>query len=214
MLQDSHQDAPWLIVGLGNPGTRFAGTRHNAGFMAVDELARRQGLQFAGRQANAEIARGKIGDTGVILAKPRTYMNLSGQPVGALARFYKVPLDHLLVVYDDIALPLGTIRIRGKGSSGGHNGMNNIIQHLGTQNFPRLRIGVDQPAVEDHSRIDWVLSRFNKEERKILDEALSRTAEAIESVLLDGIERAMNVYNTPENAKSKVQSAKSTDSES
>src|SRR6266516_468049 len=100
MLQDSHQNAPWLIVGLGNPGARFAGTRHNAGFMAVDELARRQGLQFSSRQANAEIARGKIGDVGVILAKPRTYMNLSGQSVGALARFYKVPHERLLVVYD------------------------------------------------------------------------------------------------------------------
>src|SRR6478609_3890159 len=102
MLQDSQQNAPWLIVGLGNPGSRFAGTRHNAGFMAVDELAQRHRLQFASRQANAEIARGKIGDSAVILAKPRTYMNLSGQSVGALARFYKVPHDRMLIVYDDI----------------------------------------------------------------------------------------------------------------
>jgi|SRR5436190_398688 len=196
MLQDSQQNSPWLIVGLGNPGARFAGTRHNAGFMAIDELARRHRLQFSSKQANSDIARGKIGDFAVILAKPRTFMNLSGHAVGSLARFYKVPHDHLFIVYDDIALPLGTIRIRGRGSSAGHNGMNSIIQQLGTQNFPRLRIGVDQPIEADHSRIGWVLGRFDKDERKILDEVLSRTADAIESVLRDGIDRAMNTHNT------------------
>src|SRR5438105_8062417 len=117
MLEDAPHNAPWLIVGLGNPGPRYVSTRHNAGFLAVDELAQRHGLRFSGKQANAEMARGTIKDNAVILAKPRTYMNLSGQAVGALMRYYKIPLEHLLVVYDDIALPLGTLRIRGKGSS-------------------------------------------------------------------------------------------------
>src|SRR5438105_2121609 len=189
-------ESPWLIVGLGNPGKRYAGTRHNAGFLAVDELARRHGLRFAGKQANAEIARGNINGVGVVLAKPLTYMNNSGLAVGALARFYKVPHEQVLVAYDDIALPLGKIRIRGKGSAGGHNGLTSVIQHLGTQNFPRVRIGVDRPVVADYSQIDWVLGHFSKEERKVMDEAIPRAAEAIEAVLRDGIDRAMNVYNT------------------
>ncbi len=185
-----------MIVGLGNPGRRFEGTRHNAGFIAVDELARRHGLRFSGKQANAEIARGSISGSGVILAKPVTYMNNSGMAVGMLARFYKVPHERVLVIYDDIALPLGKIRIRGKGSAGGHNGITSVIQHLGTQDFPRLRIGVDRPVVADYTQIDWVLGRFSKEERIVMEEALSRAAEAIEAVLHDGIERAMNTYNT------------------
>jgi PTH1 family peptidyl-tRNA hydrolase len=190
-----HSPDLWLIVGLGNPGPRFAGTRHNAGFMAVDELARRHGVRFSGKQANAEIARGTIKGVPVILAKPRTYMNLSGHATGALARYYKVPPERLLVVYDDIALPLGTIRIRAKGSAGGHNGVTNIIQQAGTQNFPRLRIGVDRPVQVQASQVDWVLSRFNKDEQKVIDETLAQAAEAIESVLVDGIERAMNTFN-------------------
>ena len=189
-------DTPWLIVGLGNPGSRYAATRHNAGFVAVDELSRRHSLRFSNKQANAEIARGSINGTPVILAKPLTYMNNSGLAVGWLARYYKVPHDHVLVAYDDIALPLGKLRIRGKGSAGGHNGISSLIQHLGTQNFPRLRIGVDRPAVADHRQIDWVLGRFTKEERVVMDEVIPRAAEAIEAVLLDGIDRAMNTYNT------------------
>jgi PTH1 family peptidyl-tRNA hydrolase len=202
--QNSKFSDLWLIAGLGNPGPRFAGTRHNAGFMAVDELARRHGIRFSGRQANAEIARGTIDGVAVILAKPRTYMNLSGQAVGALARYYKVPLERVLVVYDDTALPLGTIRIRAKGSAGGHNGLASIIQHLGTHNFPRLRIGVDRPVGFQGSQIDWVLGRFDRDEQKIVDEALARAAEAIEFLLSDGIERAMNTYNTPPKTEEKT----------
>ncbi len=188
--------SPWLIVGLGNPGPRYANTRHNAGFKALDELARRTGLRFSGKQANAEIARGSIAGQAVILAKPQTFMNNSGQSVSGLARFYKVPHNRLLIVYDDIALPLGTLRIREKGSAGGHNGLTSVINHAGTPSIPRLRIGVDQPLDPRHSRIDWVLGRFTKEEQKVLDEVIPRAAEAIESVLRDGLERAMNVYNT------------------
>jgi peptidyl-tRNA hydrolase, PTH1 family len=192
----STDNAPWLVAGLGNPGRRYAGTRHNIGFVVLDELARRHGLRFSAKQANSEIARGTIEGRNAILAKPQTYMNNSGLAVGWLARYYKVPLDRLLVVYDDFALPLGTIRIRGKGSAGGHNGLTSVIQHMGTQNFPRLRVGVDHPVVAQHSHIDWVLGHFNKEEKKTLEEVVPRCLEAIEAIMRDGLERAMNVYNT------------------
>ncbi|MBF6614681.1 MAG: aminoacyl-tRNA hydrolase [Chloroflexi bacterium] len=195
MSQNPLSNAPYLIIGLGNPGPKYAGTRHNAGFMAVDELARRHNLHFSQKQANAEIARGNINGTTAIVAKPLTYMNLSGNAVGALLRYYKIPLDRLLVVYDDIALPLGTIRIREKGSAGGHNGLTDISRHLGTQTFPRLRIGVDRPVAAHHSQIDWVLGRFTKDEQKVISDVLPRTAEAIETILRDGLERAMNSYN-------------------
>ncbi len=195
MSQNPLSNAPYLIVGLGNPGPKYAGTRHNAGFIVVDELARRHNLLFSQKQANAEIARGNINGTTVIVAKPLTYMNLSGNAVGALLRYYKIPLDRLLVVYDDIALPLGTIRIREKGSAGGHNGLTHIIRQLGTQAFPRLRVGVDRPVAAHYSQIDWVLGRFTKDQQKAISEAILRAAEAIEAILRDGLERAMNSYN-------------------
>lgn len=185
-----------MIVGLGNPGSRYARTRHNAGFMALDELARRHGLRFSGKQANAEIARGSIEGQAVILAKPQTYMNNSGQAVGALARYYRVPLERLLVVYDEIALPLGTIRIREKGSPAGHNGLTSVIRHLRTQNFPRLRIGIGRPITTGYSQIDWVLGRFASDEQEVVKKTLPKVADAIEAVLRMGIERAMNIYNT------------------
>lgn len=199
MSQEHASDAPWLIAGLGNPGTRFAGTRHNIGFVAVDELAVRNGLRFTGKQANAEIARGQVEGHPVILAKPVTYMNNSGQAVSALARFYKIPHNRVLVLYDDIALPIGTIRIREKGSAGGHNGLTSVLQHLGTQNVARLRIGVDRPPDPRHSQIDWVLGRFNRDEQKKVEEVIPRAAEAVESILRTGIERAMNIYNATGN---------------
>jgi PTH1 family peptidyl-tRNA hydrolase len=183
-------------VGLGNPGRRYASTRHNIGFMAFDLLAKRHGLRFSGKQANAEIARGTIGNTAVILAKPQTYMNNSGLAVGWLARYYKVPMERVLIVYDDFDLPLGRLRIRAKGSAGTHNGLKSIIQHLGSQGFPRLRIGVDRPVVADASHINWVLGHFSKDEQSVLDEVLPRAVDAIEAILSDGIERAMNTYNT------------------
>ena len=190
------QDAPYLIVGLGNPGPRYARTRHNAGFMAVDELARRHGLRFAGGQARAEVARGTLQGVRVILAKPQTYMNESGRAVQGLAHFYKVPKERVLVVYDDFALPLGTLRLREKGSAGGHNGLESTIRHLGTQGFPRLRIGVGGPPGGRDSHIDWVLGRFTKDEQPLVDEIIARAADAVESVYKIGVERTMNLYNT------------------
>jgi peptidyl-tRNA hydrolase, PTH1 family len=197
-----HQEATspgnsmWLIAGLGNPGPRFVGTRHNIGFVVADELAKRNGLRFAGKQANAEVAKGTIEGQPVILAKPLTYMNNSGQSIGGLSRFYKIPHNRILIVYDDIALPVGTIRLREKGSAGGHNGLTSVLQHLGTQNVARLRVGVDRPPDPRHNQIDWVLGHFKPDERKKLDDVIARAAEAVEAVLKIGMERAMNTYNT------------------
>lgn len=205
----SPSNTPYLIVGLGNPGPKYAATRHNAGFMVVDELARRHGLRFSSKQANAEVARGDIGGVRVIIAKPLTYMNNSGRAVSQLAHFYKIPPTHVLAVYDDIALPLGTLRIREKGSAGGHNGITSLIQHLGTQGFPRLRVGVDRPVVVQHSQIDWVLGRFSKDEQKVMDETIPRAAEAIEAILREGIHKAMNIYNTRDGASPAQDAARS-----
>lgn len=194
----ANANAPWLIVGLGNPGPRFEGTRHNIGFVVVDELGVRNGIRFSGRQGSAEIAKGTIEGQPVILAKPRTYMNNSGLAVGALARFYKVPHNRVVIVHDDIALPIGVIRIREKGSAGGHNGLTSVLQHMGTQNVPRLRVGVDRPPDPRHSQIDWVLGHFNRDERKKIEETVPRAAEAVEAILKTGMERAMNFYNVTE----------------
>jgi peptidyl-tRNA hydrolase, PTH1 family len=196
MQNPSTTDTPYLIVGLGNPGSRYATTRHNAGFMVVEEVARQHGLRFSTKQANAEVARGEIAGKKVILAKPHTFMNLSGQSVRGLANFYKIPTDRILIIYDEIALPVGTIRIRAKGSPAGHNGVKSVIQQMGTQQIARIRVGVDRPADPRHKQIDWVLGHFTKEEKPIMDETIRRAAEAVESILRIGMERAMNAYNT------------------
>ena len=194
----SQENLPLLVIGLGNPGPKYAATRHNVGFMTVDELARRHGLRFSTRQADAAVARGEIDGTRVILAKPQTYMNNSGRAVGALARFYKLPSNRVVVIYDELDLPVGTIRMREKGSANGHNGLTSVIQHLGTQDFPRIRIGISRPAISDHKQIDWVLGRFTKDEQEVMDGTIPRAAEAVEAVITLGIERAMNKYNSRE----------------
>lgn len=194
----SQENLPLLIVGLGNPGSRYAATRHNVGFMTVDELARRHGLRFSTKQADAEIARGELEGTRVIIAKPQTFMNNSGRAVGALARFYKLPASRVVIIYDELDLPVGTIRMRGKGSANGHNGLKSVIQHLGTQEFPRIRIGISRPAITDHKQIDWVLGRFTKDEQEVMDDTIPRAAEAVEAIITLGMERAMNRYNTRE----------------
>jgi peptidyl-tRNA hydrolase, PTH1 family len=188
-------DAPYLIVGLGNPGSRYAATRHNAGFMVVDALARRYGLRFSTRQSDAEVARADIKGERVILAKPQTFMNESGRSVRGLAHYYRIPNDRILIIHDEIALPVGTIRIREKGSSAGHNGIKSIIQHVGTEAVPRIRVGVDRPLDPRHSQIDWVLGKFTREEEPIMEETVRRAADAVESILMIGMERTMNAYN-------------------
>lgn len=183
-----------LIVGLGNPGRTHAKNRHNIGFLCLDRLARAYGLSFGRRQAKAKVTSGYVGGCKVLLAKPQTFMNLSGQSVGRLVRFYKVLLEDVLVVFDDLDLPLGTIRLRAEGGAGGHNGMRSIIQTLDTQAFPRLRVGIDRPPGR-MDPADYVLTDFSTEEQAVVDEVLERAVAAIEMWLSQGIEAAMNAFN-------------------
>jgi PTH1 family peptidyl-tRNA hydrolase len=182
----------YLIVGLGNPGSRYAGTRHNVGFMTVERLAQRHGLRFKGSKQRADIARGAMGETDVLLAMPVTYMNESGIAVSRLVQYYRVPMERLLVVCDDIDIPFGTLRLRPSGSSGGNNGLKSIARELGRQDFARLRLGVGRPA---GSAISHVLGGFPADEARVLPALLDRAAEAIEQVVSEGVEAAMNVCN-------------------
>ena len=185
----------WLVVGLGNPGAKYENTRHNVGFMTADALAARSGEPIRRVKYHALTSEAVIGGQSVLLMKPTTFMNLSGQAVGEAARFYKIPADHVLVISDDVDLPLGKLRIRKAGSAGGHNGLKNIIQLLGTDQFPRLKIGVGGKPHPDYNMADWVLGQFQGEDKKTIDAAVARAADAVECLLADGIDRAMNQYN-------------------
>lgn len=182
-----------LIVGLGNPGQRYAHSRHNVGFMIVERFAHAHDLRFARKRFNAEIAEGEIGGTRVMIVKPQTYMNLSGEAIGKLFKFYKIEPHDLIVVYDDLDLPLGKTRMRAKGSAGGHHGMESIISHIGTSDFPRLRVGIGRPNPD--ADIDHVLGNFESDERKLMDETFANASDAIGVWLADGINAAMNRYN-------------------
>ncbi len=185
----------WLIVGLGNPGEKYARTRHNIGFDGLDALAKRHGLEFRGKRANSLIAEGSIGGQRVALAKPQTFMNLSGQAVTALRSWYKLDAaKELLVVYDDMDLPFGKLRLRERGSAGTHNGMRSIVGQLGGSEFPRLRVGIDQaPGKLDAAA--YVLSRFSKAEEAELPFLLDTLSDAVELVVREGLPAAMNKYN-------------------
>jgi PTH1 family peptidyl-tRNA hydrolase len=183
-----------LIVGLGNPGRKYRHNRHNVGFMTVDRLAQRNQLTFTRQQSDSLISSGTIAGSRTILAKPQQFMNKSGGPIAALRRFYKVADEDLFVVYDDLDLPVGTIRIRPFGGSGGHNGMNSLIERLGTQQFPRLRIGIGRPP----GRMDparYVLKDFNRDQRPIIEQVYDQAARAVEMWIEYGIESAMTEYN-------------------
>lgn len=184
-----------LIVGLGNPGRRYAGNRHNVGFQVLDRLAAAHGLAFTRHQGQALIATGQIADRPVILAKPQTYMNESGRAVAALVRFYRIDMPNLLVVYDDLDLPFGTLRLRPEGSAGGHHGMESIIAALGRQDFPRLRIGIGRPPGRIDP-VDYVLQDFDREQQEVLPELYDRAVKAIESFLSEGIVLTMSRHNT------------------
>lgn len=185
----------WLIVGLGNPGGKYEGTRHNVGFMAVDELASRGRFSITRAKYHALTASAEIGGQGVLVMKPTTYMNLSGEAVGEAAKFYKLAPDHVLVISDDVDLPLGKLRIRTGGSAGGHNGLKSIIQHLGSDQFPRLKVGVGGKPHPDYDMADWVLSKIQGEDKKVMDESIQRAADAVECLLRDGPQKAMNRFN-------------------
>lgn len=185
----------YLIVGLGNPGRNHLYNRHNAGFMAVDRLAARQGIELKRAQNKAIVGNGRIADRPVIIAKPQTYMNLSGDSVGPLLNYYRVPLGNLLVIYDELDLPLGVIRLREKGGAGGHNGMRSLIQHLGND-FARMRLGIGRPP----GRMDaaaYVLQDFGRDELPLVSEMLSTACEAAEAFIRDGIDLAMSRHNGP-----------------
>ncbi|MDP2052405.1 MAG: aminoacyl-tRNA hydrolase [Acidobacteriota bacterium] len=192
-----------LIVGLGNPGPEYRETRHNVGFLVADELARRWRLSEAWREKFAALhVRTTVADEAVIVAKPLTFMNLSGQAVAGLAGFYKIDPADVLVVTDDVALPLGRLRARPEGSAGGHNGLKSIIQHLGTQVFPRVRVGIgrgdDVTKGQRRELSDHVLGRFEPAEHDTVSAAVLRAADASERFLSDGIERVMSAFNAAE----------------
>lgn len=185
----------WLLVCLGNPGDKYENTRHNVGFMVADEVANRQNKPIQRLKFKALTNILTISGEKVLVMKPVTYMNLSGEAAGPAADFYKIPPDHVLVVSDDTALPLGRLRIRVKGSAGGHNGLKSMIQHLGTDQFPRLRVGVGEKPHPDYDMADWVLSKFTGEDKKTIDAAVKRAADAIECILAEGIDRGMGKFN-------------------
>lgn len=185
----------YIIAGLGNPSKQYEGTRHNIGFDTIDYLAEKYHILSSGMKHKAVLGTGMIASRKVLLAKPLTYMNLSGESVEELISYYKTdPEDQLIVIYDDINLEPGAIRIRKKGSAGGHNGIKSIIKCTGTQNFKRIRVGVGEKP-EHWDLADFVLSRFSKKERELVDEAVGHAADALELILQDNIDGAMNKYN-------------------
>lgn len=190
----SARGVEWLIVGLGNPGQKYAGNRHNAGFHVVDRLAAANDLCFDTRKNQANLAHGRIEGVRVVLVKPQTYMNLSGASVSAISRFFKVPPERMLVIFDDLDLPLGSIRLRLKGGAGGHQGMSNIVARLNTRDFPRLRIGIGRPPGHMPPEA-YVLQDFLRDEQSIMETTYQRALEAIQVALRDGFEIAMNQFN-------------------
>ena len=185
----------WLIVGLGNPGPKYEWTRHNMGFLVIDELAEREKIPVQKLKYRALTNTAVIGGRSVLLMKPTTYMNLSGESVGEAARFYKIPPERVLVISDDVALPQGKLRIRRSGSAGGHNGLKNIISHLGSDQFPRIKVGVGGKPHPDHDMADWVLGKFTGQDRKVMEEAIARAADAVTLFLEQGPDQAMAKFN-------------------
>lgn len=191
-----------IVIGLGNPGREYQRTRHNIGFMCVDRFAERLGLRFSQRKASAEIATGTLAGEPVLVAKPQTFMNDSGRAVASLVKFYKVPIENLIVVYDELDLPAGRIRLKPFGGHGGHNGMRSILSALGgNQSFPRVRVGIGRPPGAGAANPDvaarYVLSPFRPDERDLVEQTVERVAAALETWVRLGVEPAMNQLNAP-----------------
>jgi len=184
----------YLVVGLGNPGREYRNTRHNMGFLALDHLAAHWSITTLKVQGKAIISTAQYAGNKVILAKPQTYMKLSGQAVSALMNFYKVPLEHLLVIHDDVDIPFGTIRIRPGGGFGGQKGVGSIIEKLGTQEFARMRLGVGRPPGQMDTA-NYVLQSFSKEDEEFLQSVFAKSDEAVETVITEGLNTAMNRFN-------------------
>lgn len=187
--------AAYLIAGLGNPGAQYENTRHNAGFLAVDVLAGKLGVKIDRLKYKSLCADAMIGDKRVLLMKPSTFMNNSGEAIREAAAFYKIPPEQIVILYDDINLDVGSLRVRRKGSDGGHNGMKSILYHLGSDQFPRVRIGVGKKPHPEYDLADWVLGRFSASDAQALDEAFAHAAEAARLIVEGEIDQAMNRYN-------------------
>ena len=188
----------YIIVGLGNPGSKYENTRHNRGFKAIDAMASEFGIDVNRAKFKGLIGEGRIGSEKVILLKPQTYMNLSGQSVREIMNFYKIPEENLIVIYDDFDLPIGSIRVRKSGGPGTHNGMKSVIQELGSRKFPRVRVGIGS---SDGSTIQFVIGKVGKDEQQILNEAAEAAASAATDIIRIGIENAMNIHNTRKSEK-------------
>ena len=185
----------WIAVFLGNPGPRYEGTRHNAGFMAADALEKDLGVKINRSRFRALTATATIEGTGIFLMKPTTFMNLSGNAVAPAAAYYKVEPERIIVVSDDTALPLGRLRVRRSGSAGGHNGLKSIIARLGTEQFPRVKVGVGKPENPEYDMIDWVIGTPRNKDAELFAESAKRAAEAVKTYILSGADAAMNKYN-------------------
>lgn len=199
----------YMIAGLGNPGKRYENTRHNIGFIALDLLAERNDIKINKIKHKALVGEGRISGQKVLLIKPQTYMNLSGQSIREVMEYYKEEIDHLIVIYDDIDIPVGTVRIRKKGSAGTHNGMRSIVYDLKSDQFPRIRIGMGSSHKGDLR--DFVIGGFSKEEKEPLEEAVRRAVLAAECIVEKGIDKAMNEYNIRQKAAGEKNDKKGND---
>lgn len=184
----------YIIVGLGNPGQKYDKTRHNVGFDAIDLISEKHVIKVDKLKHRALIGQGRIGGEKVLLVKPQTYMNLSGESLASIVNYYDADIEKVIVIYDDIDLDVGKLRIRKKGSSGSHNGMRSIVKCLGSTDFPRIRIGVSKPE-KNMDLADFVLSRFSKEDRVFVDESIDRVVKTVEEIMNTDLDRAMNMYN-------------------
>lgn len=185
----------WLVVFLGNPGDKYRNTRHNVGFMTADIFEKRENIKIKRIKYNALTAKCSIGGSITMLIKPQTYMNLSGKSVRQAASFYRIPEHRIIVISDDVSLEVGKLRIRRKGSAGGHNGLKSIISELGSDEFCRVRIGVGSPENPDYEMADWVLGKFGGGEKKLISKTIQDAADAVELIISEGIDRTMNKYN-------------------
>ena len=190
-----HGKLTWIVAGLGNPGLEYENTRHNAGFLTMEELAKQCGAKLDQMKFKSDCGEAMLGDVRCLLMKPTTYMNLSGDAIAAAANFYKIPPEQVLVIYDDISLPPGKLRLRRKGSAGGHNGIKSIIAQLGTEEFPRIRVGVGAKPNPQYDLADWVLSKFSEDDMTALQPALEHAADAAKKIVSGDMNGAMNLYS-------------------
>ena len=190
-----HGKLTWIVAGLGNPGLEYENTRHNAGFLTMDELAKQCGAKLDQMKFKSDCGEAMLGEVRCLLMKPTTYMTLSGDAIAAAANFYKIPPEQVLVIYDDISLPPGKLRLRRKGSAGGHNGIKSIIAQLGTEEFPRIRVGVGAKPNPQYDLADWVLSKFSEEDMTALQPALEHAADAAKKIVSGDMNGAMNLYS-------------------